>query len=162
MVANIDVAPTVMDAMGLQRPPHMDGQSFLPMLRGQSVPWRDGFLYVYYWEQNYPQTPTMFALRGDRFKYITYYGLWDADELFDLKNDPQEEKNLIFDDDQAARKTAMQQQLYDMMEELGGMQIPINRPLGQQQNKRLRSRDATPAGFPEALIVDDPLRKIVE
>jgi hypothetical protein len=30
-------------------------------------------------------------------QYITYYGLWDSDELYDLKNDPDEMKNLPYD-----------------------------------------------------------------
>ena len=30
VVANIDIAPTIMEAMGLQKPPHMDGQQFPP------------------------------------------------------------------------------------------------------------------------------------
>ncbi|MCA8988874.1 MAG: sulfatase [Planctomycetaceae bacterium] len=162
MIANIDVGPTVMEAMGLARPPHMDGQSFLPLLQGNSIPWRDYFLYAYYWEQNYPQTPTMFSLRGNRFKYTTYYGLWDADELFDLQSDPQEQHNLIFSAEHASQKNFMQQRLYDMMEELGGMQIPLNRPRGNQSNKRLRSQGAEPAPFPEEFLVDEPLRKLRE
>ena len=85
VVANIDIAPTVLEAMGLKKPPHMDGQSFLSLAQGTSIPWRDYFLYVYYWEQNYPQTPTHFSLRGDRYKYTTYYGVWDSDELFDIQ-----------------------------------------------------------------------------
>ena len=97
VVANIDIAPTVMQAMGLKPPPHMDGQSFLPLACGEKIPWRDYFLYAYYWEQNYPQTPTHFSLRGDQYKYITYYGLWDTDELFDIRNDPEERNNLIHD-----------------------------------------------------------------
>ena len=97
VVANIDIAPTIMQAMGLKKPPHMDGQSFLPLAQGKSISWRDYFLYAYYWEQNYPQTPTHFSLRGDRYKYITYYGLWDTDELFDIQSDPMEQKNLIHD-----------------------------------------------------------------
>ena len=48
-----------------------------------------------------------------------------------------------------------------MMEELGGMEIPMNPPRGRQQNKRLRKRDGVKAAdFPEAFIVDEPLRKI--
>ncbi len=47
---------------------------------GEDIPWRDYFLYVYYWEKNFPQSPTVFSLRGDRYKYITYYGLWDTAE----------------------------------------------------------------------------------
>lgn len=166
VVANIDIAPTIMEAMGLQKPPHMDGRSFLKLATGEDLPWRDYFLYVYYWEQNYPQTPTQFCLRGDRFKYITYYGLWDTDELFDLQNDPTEQNNLIHDQRFSRRKTEMQQRLYSMMEELGGMSIPINPPRGRQQNKRLRSKGVgdrsgeQAADFPETMVVDEPLREL--
>ena len=40
--------------------------------------------------------PTTFALRTGRYKFIQYHGIWDLDELYDLKNDPLEEHNLIF------------------------------------------------------------------
>ena len=160
VVANIDIAPTVMETMGLRKPPHMDGQSFLPLATGQSVPWREYFLYAYYWEQNYPQTPTQFSLRGDRYKYTTYYGVWDTDELFDIRDDPGEQNNLIHDPEFAKIKTSMQNRLYAMMDELGGMQIPLNAPRGRQQNKRLRGRNGTEAtDFPEAFILDTPPRK---
>ncbi|MFP6586585.1 MAG: sulfatase, partial [Pirellulaceae bacterium] len=95
VVANIDIAPTIMQAMGLQKPLHMDGESFLPLTQGTSIPWREYFLYVYYWEQNYPHTPTHFSIRGNQYKYTTYYGLWDTDELFDIQADPLEQNNLI-------------------------------------------------------------------
>ena len=160
VVANIDIAPTVMEAMALRQPPHMDGQSFLPLAQGKQVPWRDYFLYVYYWEQNYPQTPTHFSLRGERYKYTTYYGLWDTDELFDIQADPMEQKNLIHLPEYEQTKRQMQDRLYAMMNELGGMQIPLNPPRGRQQNKRLRDRGGVRAAdFPEAFIVDEPLRK---
>ena len=161
VVANIDIAPTVMEAMGLKKPPHMDGQSFLPLAEGESIPWREYFLYAYYWEQNYPQTPTHFSLRGDKYKYTTYYGLWDTDELFDIQSDPMEQNNLIHDQAYAKTKRQMQNRLYDMMDEMGGMQIPLNRPRGRQQNKRLRGRGGVKAAdFPEAMIVDEPQREI--
>ena len=161
VVANIDIAPTVMQAMGLKKPPHMDGQSFLPLAEGKSVPWRDYFLYVYYWEQNYPQTPTHFSIRGDQYKYTTYYGLWDTDELFDIQADPMEQNNLAHDPAFAKTRQQMQARLYERMDELGGMQIPLNPPRGRQQNKRLRGRGGVQAAdFPEALVVDEPLREI--
>lgn len=160
VVANIDVAPTVMQAMGLKKPDHMDGQSFLEIAQGKKSPWRDYFLYAYYWEQNYPQTPTHFSLRGDKYKYTTYYGVWDTDELFDIQADPQEQNNLIHDPKFAKTKQDMQNRLYSMMDDLGGMAIPMNPPRGRQQNKRLRERGGVSAAdFPEALIVDEPLRK---
>ncbi|MCC5021365.1 MAG: hypothetical protein J6386_00455 [Candidatus Synoicihabitans palmerolidicus] len=41
---NIDIAPTVMVAMGLEKPPHMDGANFIPRAQGKEIPWRDYFL----------------------------------------------------------------------------------------------------------------------
>jgi N-acetylglucosamine-6-sulfatase len=158
VVANIDIAPTILEAAGVATPPHMDGRSFIPLAQGKKVSWRDYFLYVYYWEKNFPQSPTMFALRGDRYKYITYYGLWDADELFDLKNDPDESKNLLYDPEFKSIAAAMETKLYDMMAELGGMEIPLNAPLGASSNKRLRSRGGdNAADFPKAMVLEKPV-----
>jgi N-acetylglucosamine-6-sulfatase len=160
VVANLDVGPTVMTAMGLKPPAHMDGLNFLPLARGEPTPWRDNFLYVYYWEKNFPQSPTVFALRGERYKFISYYGLWDVDELYDLQGDPHETKNLFYDP--AHRKTAeaMEAQLYARMEELGGMSIPLNAPKGGINNKRLRDRAGqTGADFPAPFVVEKPLNQ---
>ncbi len=168
VVANIDIAPTIMEAMGLRKPPHMDGQSFIPLAQGKNIPWRDYFLYVYYWEQNYPMTPTHFSLRGDEYKYTTYYGLWDTDELFDILKDPQEQNNLAHDPNFATTKNEIQDRLYAMMDDLGGMDIPMNPPRGNQQNKRLRGNayfnrsGEQAADFPEAMVVEEPLRKILK
>ena len=160
VVANIDMAPTILEAMGLKKPPHMDGNSVIPLLTGQETEWRDYFLYVYYWEKNFPQSPTVFSLRGERFKYITYYGLWDADELYDLQNDPGETSNLCYDPAYSGIAKEMETRLYEMMEELGGMEIPMNAPRGNSQNKRLRSRGGRKASdFPNNTVVDEPINK---
>lgn len=160
MIANIDVGPTVMEAMGLQTPPHMDGSSFLPLLRGENISWRDRFLYVYYWEKNFPQTPTTFALRTPKSKYITYYGLWDSDEFYDLASDPDELHNLIKDPSRLSEISTMEVDLYSMMDKLGGMEIPLNQPKGGVNEKRLRSRGGEKAAdFPPANVVDAPLNK---
>ena len=160
VVANIDIAPTVMEAMGLQKPPHMDGKSFIDLAQGKKVPWREYFLYVYYWEKNFPQSPTVFSLRGDKFKYNTYYGLWDTDEFFDIEKDPKEQNNLIHDPKFAKKAKEMEDRLYTMMEDLGGMEIPMNPPAGRSQNIRLRSRGGDNAGnFPGALVVEEAPNK---
>lgn len=160
MVANIDIGPTVMEAMGLKKPPHMDGDSFLRLAQGKPIPWRDKFLYVYYWEKNFPQSPTVFAIRGDRYKYITYYGLWDADELYDIQNDPDERHNLLYEPKYKQIARGLETQLYEMMDELGGMQVPLNAPRGSSQNKRLRTRGGKHASdFPDPLVVDKPINQ---
>ena len=158
MIANIDIGPTIMEAMGLETPPHMDGMSFLPLLRGEAKPWRDHFLYVYYWEKNFPQTPTTFAIRTSTHKYITSYGLWDADELYDLRADPDESSNLLYDPAHAKTARDLENRLYALMADLGGMEIPLNQPKGGFNTKRLRSRGGDRAAdFPEPFVVDEPL-----
>lgn len=160
MVANIDIGPTVMEAMGLKKPPHMDGDSFLQLAQGKPIPWRDKFLYVYYWEKNFPQSPTVFSIRGDRYKYITFYGLWDADELYDIQNDPDERHNLLYEPKYKQIAKDLETQLYEMMDELGGMQVPLNAPRGSSQNKRLRTRGGQHASdFPAPLVVDKPINR---
>jgi N-acetylglucosamine-6-sulfatase len=146
VAANIDIAPTILDAAGLQ-PPSMDGRSVLPLARGERVPWRDTLLYEYYWERSFPHTPAMHALRGDRYKYIRYYGLWDTDELYDLQADPLETRNLIRDP--AHRKTVQQlnTRLFETLEATGGMYIPLQNPgLGSQSLRRKSGSSA--ADFP--------------
>jgi len=160
MVANIDIAPTIMEAMGLQKPAHMDGDSFLPLAKGEDIPWREYFLYAYYWEKNFPQSPTVFSLRSDKYKYITYYGLWDTDEFFDIQSDPREQNNLVRSAEHQAQRQEMEDRLYEMMSELGGMDIPMNAPRGRSQNKRLKSRDGdTSANFPADMVLEKPVNK---
>jgi len=158
VVANIDIAPTVMNAMGLKKPAHMDGLNFTPLAQGKDIPWRDYFLYVYYWEKNFPQSPTVFAIRGDRYKYISYYGLWDVDELYDLQNDPAETTNLLYQEGYKKIGDDLEQKLYAMMDDLGGMEVPLNAPSGNSQNKRLETRHGRNASdFPAPIVVDQPI-----
>lgn len=72
----------------------------------------------------------------------------------------EEQNNLIHDPIFHKMKQHMQNQLYTMMEELGGMEIPLNRPKGQRKTERLRSQGGEKAAdFPEAFFVDEALRK---
>ena len=126
--------------MGVEKPPHMDGQSFIPLAKGIDIPWREFFLYVYYWEKNFPQSPTVFSIRSDKFKYNSYYGLWDTDEFFDIQSDPDEQNNLIRSPEYEEQVKQMEAKMYEMMGELGGMDIPMNQPAGRSNNIRLRDR----------------------
>ena len=128
MVQNVDIGPTVMAAAGLKTPDQMHGRSFLPLLRGQKVAnWRDRVFYEYYWEYDFPQTPTMHGVRTDRYKYVRYHGLWDVNEFYDLQEDPHELNNLIAVPEYQDTIRQLASEVYDWLEESDGMQIPLKR-----------------------------------
>jgi len=153
VVANIDIAPTILEAAGLQAPQAMAGRSFLALAKGERVSWRDSLLYEYYWERNYPQTPTLHALRGNQYKYIHYHGIWDVDELYDLGADPLETDNLISDKDHQPVVKQMNQQLFDTLNKTNGMYISLYPDRGGQQNLR-RKAGSKAAPFPARLMRD--------
>jgi len=130
LVQNIDVGPTVLEVAGLATPERMDGQSFLKLLEGKKIPWREEAFYEYYWERNFPHTPTVHGVRTKRYKYIHYHGIWDLDELYDLQNDPDEKHNLIHDPQQKERVDAMNKKMFDWLERTDGMLIPLRRDTG--------------------------------
>lgn len=136
MIQNIDIAPTFLDLAGVSPSSSMDGRSFMPILAGDPTPWRDEILYEYYWEWNFPQTPTQFALRTDRYKYIFFHGLWDKMALFDLEADPKEKYNLIDHPDHQERVSDMRERLFEKLEETNGLDVPLLPPRGRQNDKR--------------------------
>jgi N-acetylglucosamine-6-sulfatase len=140
LVRNIDIAPTVLELAGVARPGGMDGRSFVPVLRGQARSWGSDMLYEYYWEYAFPHTPTVLALRDARYKYIFYHGVWDTAELYDVVADPREQRNLIGAREHAARVEAMRERLWDLLEQTGGMNIPLKRPGSYQAGERRPAR----------------------
>jgi N-acetylglucosamine-6-sulfatase len=94
---NIDLAPTLLSVAGASAPGDMQGRSLAPLLKGEKVKWRDSFLIEYYSDRVFPRMERMGykAARNGRWKYIHYLELEGMDELYDLKTDPYEMKNLI-------------------------------------------------------------------
>jgi arylsulfatase A-like enzyme len=127
LVRNIDVAPTILDLAGVPPRGDMDGRSVLTALLGRQGLEPVELLYEYYWEYAFPHTPTVFAIRGDRYKYIYYHGIWDVAELYDLRTDSLEQHNLIKHPEYQERIRAMRGRLFDQLQETGGMEIPLRR-----------------------------------
>ncbi len=137
MVQNVDIAPTILETAGMKKPDNMVGGSFIPLLQGKEIPWRNRIFYEYYWEHEYPQTPTMHGVRTDRYKYIRYQGVWDTNEFYDLKEDPNEMHNLIAKPELQDTIKRLNHDLYNWMESTGGMFIPLKRterPHGDHRN----------------------------
>ncbi len=127
MVQNVDVAPTCLELAGLKKPDYMPGYSILQLLKGDESNWRDRIFYEYYWEYEFPFTPTMFGVRTDRYKYIRYQGIWDRNEFYDLQNDPNEMYNLI---EKPELQPIIKKQLEDLnnwMEATDGLKIPLKK-----------------------------------
>ena len=99
MVLGIDLAPTLLEIAGAPAAKQMHGRSLVPLLRGDKVGWRDAFLIEHFSDKVFPRMENMGyqAVRTERWKYIHYAALEGMDELYDLRADPFEMKNLISD-----------------------------------------------------------------
>jgi len=101
LVLNIDVAPTLLDLAGLPVPAIMQGRSLAPLIQGgRTAPWRTDF----FCENNFctptQAYPMIEGVRTERWKYIRYTDVSPVvEELFDLKKDPHETKNLAGSND---------------------------------------------------------------
>ncbi len=130
-ILNIDLTPTFLEIAGGNMPDNheVDGRSFLSILEdGESDDWRTTFTYQYFWEHSFPQTPTTYAIRGDRFKYIYYHGIWDKNELYDLQNDPREMHNLIDTPDYQDERNRLRTEMFNLFEENGATDVKFRRP----------------------------------
>ncbi len=95
MVQNIDYGPTFLDLAGVEVPSDMQGESMMPLLRGENpADWRDDLYYHYY---EYPAEHAVkrhYGVRDSRYKLIHFYNDIDKWELFDLQEDPNELNNI--------------------------------------------------------------------
>ncbi len=116
LVELADLAPTVLDACGLERHPGMQTRSLWPLLTGQQDPghFRDD-VYCEYYNSN-PDDPPVYLtmVRTQRHKIVVVHGM-DCGELYDLQEDPTETHNLWDDPDYADVKGEMLLRVADRM-----------------------------------------------
>lgn len=93
LVQNIDFAPTLLAAAGVEPQEPMHGVSLMPLMTDENVDWKRDLYYHFYENPGFHGVARHYGIRTDRYKLIHYYrqGEW---ELFDLQNDPQEQNNL--------------------------------------------------------------------
>lgn len=102
LVQNIDYAPTILAAAGVEVPEDIHGCSLLPLLKGEEWEPNRNALYYHYYE--FPDEHTVrphLGVRTERYKLIRVVpvefngkelpGSW---ELFDLQEDPKELNNI--------------------------------------------------------------------
>lgn len=102
MVLNIDLAPTLLDLAGIAAPAEMQGASWRGLAAGRGAAnWRKSFLAEYYKELG--NVPTTYCLRTTTHKLVKYPDHPEWTELFDLRSDPYETRNLASDRELSAR-----------------------------------------------------------
>jgi arylsulfatase A-like enzyme len=90
---NLDVAPTLLDYTGTAIPTDMQGVSMRSLLHtGKAPGWRQE-VYYHYYERSFGLT-AHYGIRTNRHKLMHFYDPVNAWELYDLKTDPREMKNL--------------------------------------------------------------------
>jgi len=92
LVYLLDLYPTVCDLVGTLKPAGIDGRSFKPVLSGAAKKARRELFLSYLGVQR--------AIRDDRWKLIRYPQV-NVTQLFDLRRDPDETRNLANDPAQA-------------------------------------------------------------
>ena len=92
---NVDLAPTILAAAGFKAPSAMQGSDLAPLYLAAKKPeWRTEFFYEHATIKNTSFIPASQALVSKDWKYF----LWPdfkTEQLFDLKADPIEEKDLV-------------------------------------------------------------------
>jgi arylsulfatase A-like enzyme len=98
MVQNLDFAQTLLDAAGIDAPSDMQGESLLPLFRGEDELWNRDAVYYHYYE--YPAVHMVkrhYGIVTREFKLAHFYYDVDEWELYDRLKDPQEMMN-VYDD----------------------------------------------------------------
>ena len=95
LVQNIDYAPTFLEVAGVEVPQDIQGESLLPLLKGEKeIDGRDALYYHFFEYPAEHMVKRHNGVRTDRYKLIHFYNDIDSWELYDLEKDPGEMNNL--------------------------------------------------------------------
>lgn len=89
----VDLFPTVCDLMEIETPDGLDGESLLPIIKGEKQTLDRDYTFSEYSAHGIPNS--MFMIRWKQYKYV--YFCYDKPQLFDLESDPKEAQSLIGD-----------------------------------------------------------------
>jgi arylsulfatase A-like enzyme len=110
LVYLLDIYPTIADRLGVPVPRGIDGVSFKPVLMGAAKQARQEVFLAYRDVQR--------AIRDARWKLIRYPQV-DVTQLFDLRTDPHERRNLAGDPAQEKRVVQMTALMRQWQRQLG-------------------------------------------
>jgi arylsulfatase A-like enzyme len=111
--AHIDIMPTLAAACGVALPANrkLDGRDLTPVLANYAKDWPDRSLFFQWHRGDVPEKNRAFAVRGPSYKLVQPFGAGPDRErdkwelmLFDLANDPNEQKNIAHENEAIVRK----------------------------------------------------------
>ena len=98
MVQNLDFAQTFLEAAMIKAPDDMQGESLIPLLKGDSKKWnRDAVYYHYYEYPSVHMAKRHYGIVNKEFKLVHFYYDVDEWELYDRLKDPNEMNNVYND-----------------------------------------------------------------
>ena len=97
MVQNLDFAQTFLEAAGISAPVDMQGESLVPLFKGDNSGFRDAAYYHYYEYPSIHMVKRHYGVVTEDYKLVHFYYDVDEWELYDRKKDIHEMKNVYND-----------------------------------------------------------------
>lgn len=120
MVQNLDFAQTFLEVAGLISPEDMQGESLVPLLKGEKEKWDRDAVYYHYYE--YPAEHAVkrhYGIATKEYKLIHFYYDIDKWELYDRKEDPMETNNVYNDPEYADQLKILKDKMTTIREKYG-------------------------------------------
>ncbi|MCC7374552.1 MAG: sulfatase [Verrucomicrobiales bacterium] len=119
-VLAMDIAPSILDLCHAPALEGIQGRSWRKLASGGDRSWRKAWFYEYNYEKQFPYTPNIRGIRTDRWKYVRYpHGDGSPDrhtpELYDLRSDPGELRNLAEDRRHNSVRRRLEKQLASLL-----------------------------------------------
>ena len=115
LVQNLDYAQTFLEAAMIDIPNDMQGESLIPLLKGNSQEWtRDAVYYHYYEYPSVHMAKRHYGIVNKDFKLVHFYFDVDEWELYDRLNDPNEMNNVYYDPNYKDVVEALTSELIDL------------------------------------------------
>ena len=114
MVQNLDFAQTLLEVADIKAPGDMQGESLLPLLKGEATWTREAVYYHYYEYPAVHMVKRHYGIVSKTYKLVHFYYDVDEWELYDRLKDPSELHNIYDDPAYASIVTQLKLELKEM------------------------------------------------
>tara|TARA_B100000519_G_scaffold119853_1_gene103458 strand:- start:915 stop:2603 length:1689 start_codon:yes stop_codon:yes gene_type:complete len=137
LIQNIDYAATFLEMAATEVPEDIQGESLVPLLKGEAeADWRTSLYYHYYEFPSVHMVPRHYGIRTERFKLMHFYEFGEEWEFYDLEKDPDELKNLYGKPRYAKLIEQHKMELKDLQQEYEDDSDISEKPLDWQLKQR--------------------------